>query len=416
MRPERLWNHLNAEAALLRERGAVDPRADRLHCASETVARMRSEFARFGITRLAQVTGLDQIGIPVWMAVRPNARTLAVCQGKGLDDASAQASAIMEAAELATAEHASLPTRFCSAEELAAEGVAVMPLHDLIRSGAVPPSERDDLHWVEGYDLIAERQVFVPKDAVSFEEPGTSGGRYWWSSDGLASGNLLLEAVVHGLCERIERDAAVLWLLRSDRDVLERCIDPADLDDACVDALRARIEQAGFELRLFDMTSDVGVPVVFATISPASMGNEQHWKHFDLSSGSGCHPSPARAAIGAITEAAQSRVTSITGSRDDYDPSMYQTALQADLLTYLKATPCCRMAAEADAVGPADKLPFLIDRLKSAGIRSVVVVPLEAEAPGFAVAKVIVPDLEQPPGDRRRRFGKRALRAMAGLQ
>src|SRR5687767_1535681 len=137
MQPERLWNHLNAEAALLRERGAVDPRAERLHCASETVARMRSEFGRFGITRLAQVTGLDQIGIPVWMAVRPNARTLAVCQGKGLDDASAQASAIMEAAELATAEHASLPTRFCSAEKLAEAGVTVMPLHDLVRSGAL---------------------------------------------------------------------------------------------------------------------------------------------------------------------------------------------------------------------------------------------------------------------------------------
>jgi YcaO-like protein with predicted kinase domain len=416
MRPERLWDHLNTEAALLRERIAVDPEADRLFCASETVARMRSEFGRFGITRLAQVTGLDQIGIPVWMTVRPNARTLAVCQGKGVDDASAQASAIMEAVELATAEHASLPTRFCSAAKLVGDGATVMPLHDLIRSRAVSPFDQDVLHWVEGYDLIAERPVWVPKDAVAFGKADASSGRYWWSSDGLASGNLLLEAVVHGLCERIERDAAVLWLLRSDRDVLERCIDPADVDDESVDALRIRIEQAGLQLRLFDMTSDVGVPVVFATISPASTGNEQHWKHFDLSSGSGCNPSPARAAIGAITEAAQSRVTSITGSRDDYDPSMYRTPLQADLLTYLKATPCWRMTADADAVSPADKLPFLVARLESAGIRSIVVVPLEADEPGFAVAKVIVSDLEQPPGDRRRRFGKRALRAMAGLQ
>jgi hypothetical protein len=37
----------------------------------------------YGVTRVADVTGLDVIGIPVWMAVRPLAATLAVSQGKG---------------------------------------------------------------------------------------------------------------------------------------------------------------------------------------------------------------------------------------------------------------------------------------------------------------------------------------------
>ena len=63
-------------------------------------------------------------------------------------------------------------------------------------------------------------------------------------------------------------------------------------------------------------------------IAPKLDGYEQHWKHFDLSSGVGLPPSPARAAIRAITEAAQSRVTSITGARDDFDPEPLRHAAQ----------------------------------------------------------------------------------------
>jgi len=38
----------------------------------------------FGITRVGEITGLDRIGLPVWIAVRPNARSLSV-SGEGLD-------------------------------------------------------------------------------------------------------------------------------------------------------------------------------------------------------------------------------------------------------------------------------------------------------------------------------------------
>ena len=60
--------------------------------------------AGFGITRLGRLTGLDRIGIPVWTATRPNATNLSVSQGKGVDDAAAAVSAVMEAAEMAAAE------------------------------------------------------------------------------------------------------------------------------------------------------------------------------------------------------------------------------------------------------------------------------------------------------------------------
>ena len=67
-----------------------------------------------GITRVANVTGLDRIGVPVVMVCRPNARSLAVSQGKGIDLAAATASGLMEAAELYHAEHIERPLKLGS--------------------------------------------------------------------------------------------------------------------------------------------------------------------------------------------------------------------------------------------------------------------------------------------------------------
>jgi YcaO-like protein with predicted kinase domain len=405
---------LASEKALLLSRSVADPYLDRVSCATETVARMRQHFRRFGITRLAEVTGLDRIGIPVWMAVRPNSKTLAVSQGKGLSDSAAQASAIMEAAEVATAERLSIPVRFASMRELAAAGGRVMPLGNLLGRGERPLAPDDVAGWVEGYDLLRECSVWVPADVVSLDPRGHDerGSRYWQSTDGLASGNLLVEAIVHGLCERIERDANVLWHFRSDDEVLEDCIDPAALQDEAVNGLARQIDASGFQLRLFDITSDIGVPVMFSVIAPKLDGFSKHWKHFDLSAGMGAHPSAARAAIRAVTEAAQSRVTSITGARDDFDPNLYGARLKADLTIYLKAAPRNSRARPQEPLpDPAENLKSLLDSLRTNGIASVVVVPLEVDA-GFSVAKVIVPELENPTGDRAQRFGPRALKVM----
>src|SRR2546422_10018812 len=71
-----------------------------------------------GITRVATVTGLDSVGIPVVMVCRPNSRSVAVSQGKGIDLTSARASGLMEAAELYHAETITLPLRLATYEEL----------------------------------------------------------------------------------------------------------------------------------------------------------------------------------------------------------------------------------------------------------------------------------------------------------
>lgn len=409
-----LGERLEAESERIVVAGTADPYADRLRPAAETVALARRDFARFGITRLGRITGLDTIGIPVWFATRPAAYTLAVTQGKGLDDASAQASAVMEAIEIATAEEPSVAFEVASASALASRGEPFDLLPSLTRLGSVLPPEDEVISWAEGIDLVSGNAMWVPAEAVMLDyRPERPRSRWWQSTDGLASGNLLWEAVLHGLLERIERDASTLWTFRSEAEVRARCLSPEVFEDAAVLRLAGQVTDAGLHLRLFDITTDVGLPAVFATISPRPDGREAAWRHFDLSSGRGCHASPARAAIRAITEAAQSRLTTIAGARDDFDPALYAAPLQPDLMVYPRAEPRGgAKPAPGIARDPRGLLPALLGRLGAVGIKRVIVVPLSGPHEPMAVAKVLVPELENPPGERRQRFGRRGLTAM----
>src|SRR5215471_21083408 len=80
---------------------------------------LQPKLAAVGITRLADVTGLDRVGLPVVLAVRPLGRSLAVSQGKGLTREQAAVSAILEAMELHHAERHRLPLRYGRDDELA---------------------------------------------------------------------------------------------------------------------------------------------------------------------------------------------------------------------------------------------------------------------------------------------------------
>ncbi len=364
----------------------------------------------FGVTRLARVTGLDSVGIPVWSAIRPNSKTLAQSQGKGLDDPAAQASALMEAIEVATAERSDFDSVRASPGDLDRSGVGFDTLDCLLRRGRPPIADHEPVAWLEGFDLAQDRSVLVPYEAATLGDAEIQ-PRYWQSTDGLASGNTLWEAAFHGLCERIERDAMALWPLRSDDDVTARCVDPDSFADPALDALCGAIARAGLQLRLFDASCDTETPVFAAFISPPRDGFEDRWKHFDLSSGSGCHPAPLRAAIRAVTEAAQTRVTTISAARDDFDPRQYRQPIDPSLLVYPRARPRRRGdLADAAPLGRGAYLTILVDRLRRVGAASIILVPFEGGQRGFAVARVFVPELENPSGDRRQRFGPRARR------
>jgi YcaO-like protein with predicted kinase domain len=275
-----------------------------------------------GITRVANVTGLDCIGIPVVMACRPNSRSVSVAQGKGLSLESARASALMEAVEGYHAEHVLKSVKFASYEELRyTHNLVDMDL--LTRRSGYTDDEMPIL-WIEGTDLVTQDPVWVPFELVHTNYtvgPRPGAGCFPASSNGLASGNHPLEAISHAICEIVERDSAARWGQLNDQQRECTRVNLQSITDRdCADTLE-KFRKAGVSAAVWEVTSHVGIPAFLCvTSAPVCEAN----KYAYGGSGMGCHPTREIALIRALTEAAQSRLTMIAGSRDDISLSDYE--------------------------------------------------------------------------------------------
>lgn len=378
----------------------------------ETVDEFRKLMPRLGITRLANVTGLDSIGVPVYVAVRPNSRSLATSQGKGLDHDAARASALMESIETWHAEQMINPLRWDSyqalAREAAAGGLAVIDPVELPHHRRPAPEVPGP--WVAGFDLMNDAACWVPLDTVTLNWVGTPphGTELFRSTNGLSSGNHILEAVVHGFCEIIERDAEALWRLDSEL----RQLDLASVSDPYCREVLARLERAQVFTVAWDLTTDVGIPVYGAAImerpDPARL------RSMGIHYGFGCHLAPDVALSRALTEAVQTRLTYISGSRDDFMRHDYQRNRDPELLDAIwkeiTAAPSqVRLDAQSSRATATfeDDVGYLLKAVRAVGVERVVVVDLTRPEIGLPVVKVVVPRLEGPgghlPGARARR-------------
>ncbi|HEV2100362.1 MAG TPA: YcaO-like family protein, partial [Stellaceae bacterium] len=175
---------------------------------AETLTRFRPFAAQMGITRIGNITGLDRIGIPVAVAVRPNSRSVSVSQGKGLDLSQAMTSALMEAIEGFHAEEAA-EGRLASYRELAASCAVVDPLALSTTGRPFDPDAK--IFWLEGFDLLRQEPCWVPTEMVHTDYTRPLDGYFPAGSNGLASGNHLVEAISSAICELVERDAVAVW-------------------------------------------------------------------------------------------------------------------------------------------------------------------------------------------------------------
>jgi ribosomal protein S12 methylthiotransferase accessory factor len=283
-----------------------------------TLARAREFQARYGVTRLADVTGLDRLGIPVYCAIRPSGLILQSTNGKGARAVDAQASALMEALDHHHAEHPTGDLRRASAKELRAEGAVVLRPTEL-------PAYRlhtfwsDDfrIEWVMADDLLSGRTAWLPASAVY---SGRVPCLHDFTANGLASGNHVVEATLHGLYELLERDAisrlGVDGRIRVAPPVC-RVVRTATLSGIPAD-LCEQVSRSDVDLVLIAVESRIAVHTFWAALidrapfSPTSTVNV----------GYGTHLNPEVAATRAITEAAQSRLTYIHGAREDLAAKM----------------------------------------------------------------------------------------------
>src|ERR1700739_205690 len=84
----------------------IMPQASRVTPPEETERGVIPLLARLPVTRIADLTPLDEIRLPVFTAVTPLAKDLTTHMGKGTDATSARVSALMEAVERISAETA----------------------------------------------------------------------------------------------------------------------------------------------------------------------------------------------------------------------------------------------------------------------------------------------------------------------
>lgn len=372
----------------------------RIAAPEDTLARVRPYLPVMGITRVANVTGLDSLGIPVVMVTRPNSRSLAVAQGKGVTLAAAKASGVMESIEGFHAERITLPVKYASWDELRWTH-RMVDVERLPRLATSTFSPHEPILWIEGVDLMSGTGRWVPFDMVhlNFTLPLPPGaGAFMSGSNGLASGNHRLEAISHAITELVERDSTTLWRLLDDAAQDETRLDLATVNDPVCRSLLARFEAAGVDVAAWETTSDVGLPSFLVRAVPRE-DSPQH--SIRPATGMGCHVAREVALSRALTEAAQSRLTFIAGARDDMPREEYERHLAGGLhrrwQARLKAAPGTRDFALCPSRSTRtieEDLAHQLDRLRAVGIEEVVAVDLTKPEFGIPVARVVIPGLE----------------------
>jgi ribosomal protein S12 methylthiotransferase accessory factor len=388
----------------------------RLATPEETLARVRPHAARMGITRLGNITGLDRIGIPVAIAVRPNSRSVSVAQGKGLDLPQAMASALMEACEGFHAEEIG-PVMHASFRAMVGAETVVAPGTLCAGTRSFDPATAID--WIAGYDLLRGETAWLPAEIVhtDYSRPEAD-GFFLAGSNGLASGNHPAEAINAALYELVERDALAVWMARPLRQRAACRVDPGSIDEPDCRALLQRYESAGIDFRLWDITGDTGIAAFLCEIRDPLAPDPRLPARFH---GSGCHAARGIALSRALTEAAQTRLTYIAGIRDDLSPDEYAAtpddALRDALLAALaRETPPRSFAAVPDFASDdlAEDLRRSLARLAATGIERAVAVDLTRPGFDIPVLRLVIPGLEWDPHHPNYRPGPRARQAADG--
>lgn len=347
-----------------------------------------------GVARLGDVTGLDVLGVPVWQAVRPWSRSISVHQGKAFNVADARIGAAMEAVETGLAE-------------------AVQPDHRALRWTDLPvacrPAQLDDftrrrgaamddipLDWIAASDIAGGSDCLVPFAAVSLDFDLPSQPLVRCESNGHGAHLTLAAASVKGLLELVERDALaeppgtdpLAWRLTENR-VAQGCW-------PWFDRFRERAAAAGIATTVFYRTGIADIPVVQCELRSLSVGCP-----IGTACGSAAGGSVEAALHGAVTEAAQVRLTLIANAREDIILAGVSTGAVFVPPAFGLFQPATLQPAVALPETAEAALAELIARLGAAGFGTILRIMLSPPDFPVVVVRMMVPGLAS--GERARR-------------
>lgn len=380
---------------------------------AQTLALVPQLRERYGITRVADITHLDRIGIPVTSAVVPDSSdTISVYNGKGTTREAAVAGAVIEAVERQIAAAPRVPT-FVGDAGAVLEAIDPSGYHEF-RQGITLPV-------VRGVDLLSGNPIHVPLALVQCPWQGER-VIFGPSSNGLAAGNTLTEAVYHAVCELVERHlwavAHALGYLRP-RAIVSRFTgstaaiagfvdDPIASEvelptvSSAVNELVERIRHAGLTVRLRAFELRPFPVLLVATI--ADHGGGPSAAH----TGVGCSWSPEHAAIRALTEAAQARAGDFLAAREDLcrhdaasiPPYGIRRTFGVPSRRWFYDAPAPARALESFADRSTDDIACDVERLavalREANAGPVAVVDLSPGEIPVYVVRAVAPGLESP--------------------
>jgi ribosomal protein S12 methylthiotransferase accessory factor len=250
-------------------------------------------FERFEITRVANITGYDILGIPVYSSCRPASKTISVSAGKSMNPEMARAGAVAEGIEFYTFEN---PVGWSDTQPYKA-ALELPTIRDSKWTPETPISITNVRHFASG------NWAFLPSEMVWLRDRE----HFLCSSNGQALGGSFDDAFLQGVYEVVERDQITLRRISMEnlRVFPPRVEIPQSMSD-----LYGRICAARLKLYLLYCSSDISIPVYVAILTDPFGG-------VGAFSGCGAHLNQSTAAERAILEAVQCRAVYIAGARDD---------------------------------------------------------------------------------------------------
>lgn len=362
----------------------------------ETLARVLPLLKTAGLGEPEDITGMDSIGIPVFSVDRQET-ALGVPKyynGKGVTREQAEASAVMESIERYSAERRDDDVVAYGTYEQACEVMpTVDPVDMILPIWALDKLQGAEIAWTPGYELFRGQEMWVPACDVFYPyKPDTDLQLFKFHTNGIAAGNTMEEAILHGTFELIERDAWSIAEYRNEpvRDVV---VDPDSVPGQLLEKFRAQ----GVEIYLKDLTSDTGVTTIGAAADDVRTKDPEM-----LTIGVGTHLNPEIAAIRAITEVAQSRATHKDGKKINAQLQRvtqemgYDRIKEVNRLWYTRADESVRLSnlrneATDDVL---DDIEIVLGKLMEVGFKYVIAVDITRPELGVPAVRMVIPGME----------------------
>lgn len=146
--------------------------------------------------------------------------------------------------------------------------------------------------WIIGHNLSSGNDVFVPADFVYYPAIRNR-PLVLETSNGASSHTDIVQAVLNGLLEVIERDSFLtMWLNKISMPILNIRKIPIDVREPM-----NIIRRLGMDVKLVDLTNDTQIPTIMAACY-----NKKRNSYPSLIVGSGSHLEPKRALLKAVLE------------------------------------------------------------------------------------------------------------------